>query len=408
MKRVFSGIAASLFAAVFCLAGCTADPAREPVQEPMQPGGPVAEVPADPPGGEEDGLQVILVQSPMGEAEIVEETSNYIRYRAEANEGCALQRWEITTVSRSGEQHFHWQYSHQDMIGKSSDDAIIYIEPIFTSRTREPLPVEIVSVCGGGGTAESLYGLYAYDAGDMWLTVTPNEDSYLRSLHVQVGGGSVGDINIVNVINHGIMEGEQDGGILAAPFADSFEGPDKKVVAEFIAKDRACLARFCFDEEAIERTDQSYGYYAPSISDSIIAAERGEEGIFFSFPYIENLMAIYANGYQFAGWKDESGRIVTRLLSDMFAADRAERTYTMVFAEKPVADPLFDYTLNEDGTGYLLSVNRCLSQSELPETFVAPHTYNGLPVVGIAPQGFTYYGGVFGYADYSDRVVWEQ
>lgn len=87
MKRVFSGIAASLFAAVFCLAGCTADPAREPVQEPMQPGGPVAEVPADPPDGEEDGLQVILVQSPMGEAEIVEETSNYIRYRAEANEG---------------------------------------------------------------------------------------------------------------------------------------------------------------------------------------------------------------------------------------------------------------------------------------------------------------------------------
>ena len=312
MKRVFSGIAASLFAAVFCLAGCTADPAREPVQEPMQPGGPVAEVPADPPGGEEDGLQVILVQSPMGEAEIVEETSNYIRYRAEANEGCALQRWEITTVSRSGEQHFHWKYSHQDMIGKSSDDAIIYIEPIFTSRTREPLPVEIVSVCGGGGTAESLYGLYAYDA------------------------------------------------------------------------------------------------YAPSISDSIIAAERGEEGIFFSFPYIENLMAIYANGYQFAGWKDESGRIVTRLLSDMFAADRAERTYTMVFAEKPVADPVFDYTLNEDGTGYLLSVNRCLSQSELPETFVAPHTYNGLPVVGIAPQGFTYYGGVFCYADYSGRVVWEQ
>ena len=61
MKRVFSGIAASLFAAVFCLAGCTADPAREPVQEPLQPGGPVAEVTADPPRGEEGGLHGMLV-----------------------------------------------------------------------------------------------------------------------------------------------------------------------------------------------------------------------------------------------------------------------------------------------------------------------------------------------------------
>ena len=66
MKRVFSGIAASLFAAVFCLAGCPADPALEPVQEPLPPGGPVAEAPAEPPGGGEAALQAIPVHTPAG------------------------------------------------------------------------------------------------------------------------------------------------------------------------------------------------------------------------------------------------------------------------------------------------------------------------------------------------------
>ncbi|MBP5308443.1 MAG: leucine-rich repeat protein [Clostridia bacterium] len=74
-----------------------------------------------------------------------------------------------------------------------------------------------------------------------------------------------------------------------------------------------------------------------------------------------------------------------RILSFITAAVVCAALFASCALEKSTDDKYFDYRLNADGTGYTVSASR----ENMPITVIIPETHEGLPVTGVAEQGFS-------------------
>lgn len=396
---------------IFCLCALLCACAPKSVT-PSPPSPPPPVEPSEPtPTLTDDSVEVVLRQSEHGSVTIRNPQETYkprdiLSFDIIPAEAYAFEGWDMTISYTDGSVL-------KDSNSVSPDIELfdywkkVELRPRFTDDTRPPLPIRIESVGGGGGTVESVWDVYPRSSELMYCKITPDDNSYIMTYYTHCYDGLPYESGIFADC---FLADEYKGTTGVFDFADDMpEYAQKEIVVFFIAKEQASVLRFVFDRDSLERTDalylNEYGTPSPALISPHTVVVQKNTTYAYAFTWWNNLKAVYQNNYQFAGWKDESGQLVTPHLEGYVPTDR-DQTFTMTFTDKPILDDLFDYTLTDDGAGYLLSINQSVFYYDIPMTeLYAPATYNGKPVVGALPEGFVV-AQDGRYLDYSHRVIW--
>ncbi len=133
-----------------------------------------------------------------------------------------------------------------------------------------------------------------------------------------------------------------------------------------------------------------YNYYDYEVKYYIIGAEYEE-----NTPYLDTEEYLYHYGdsinyldspeeiigYVFIGWYDIEGNSLPISMPDVDG--RIINAYGRY-------EHIYSYELNDLETGYIVSRSENVSDDIYPSSIILPETYNGLPVVAVAPEGFVY------------------
>lgn len=260
------------------------------------------------------------------------------------------------------------------------------------------LPVNVVSTTGDKVhiDVEKPEKMISGRAFPLW--VKPDENTYIQDIYLTAEATE--DFPFPSTIDFcGVEKIYKEGGVVCVSDPRPDFGEACAVEMRAIPRDKAAIVQIFSDddyiaEECRETGNHPSGYYSPSISTQFLVVEKNKDRV-FQLEHYENLYAIYEVGYQFAAIEDETGEKVADNLQFLFNVDK-DTNYYVKWEKKPVFDFYFDYTLTEDGTGYVAEISQLAISLGSPNEYwkdelCLPASYNGKPVKEIAPYGFSQY-----------------
>ena len=243
-------------------------------------------------------------------------------------------------------------------------------------------PVEIVSSDGSGANVVSPDYFIGEEQEHYTLTITPNEDSYIK------------EVNVINCDQPEFtslykFDGFFNGGTWDIPYFD------KNCVVNVVTVKKENAAIVTIDSLDEDFALSGSGGSAPSITTQTIVAEKGVDHYFENI-YQENLLAIYEVNRQFSHISDKDGNLVSRKLNFFFNVTE-DTEYFINYSYKPDKNDYFDFDYIPEEHAYAVRLNpltaimypeRIVEYSEILEI---PSTYCGVPVTKISDYGMSYY-----------------
>ena len=274
---------------------------------------------------------------------------------AHPKEGYLFEKYVISQYNYDDE--LYTREGIRPLINLFIDDDMCKVEAIFSDNLVQLKGVEVIKT--GNANATITYDEYVLPNGYVNLSVIPDSNTYLQSVHKLYGYNSIQ-----------IYSGEHsDGGEFTLSNADSFGTLDEcEIVICLIEKSKAVVVTSEFNRGEMVVQD-------------VDIVEKGK----YIQTWISGISGVN-DDRAFDKWTDEDGNVICYQSDLVFYPDRDMTVYGS-FVDQPEMDNNFSFYPVRDGTAYEVSLNKD-SVGRVDSELTIPSTYVGKPVVGIRDYGF--------------------